>query len=238
MCTVTFLPEGDNHFILTSNRDEHTLRKKALPPQKYLIDGQTIYFPKDMQAGGTWIATGINNFTLCLMNGAFKKHVWEPPYIKSRGIMLLDFFNFNDVEKFAEEYNFKGIEPFTMLVLDASAKLRLHELRWDGVQTNLIERDATAPHIWSSVSLYEKEVIIHREEWFDEWLKNQTGFTMDSIFKFHQFGGAGDKATDLLMNRNDILMTISITSIQKSDDGIVMKYRDVVADKFYNLRIL
>ena len=238
MCTVTFLPGQGNHFILTSSRDEHALRKKAAPPRKFHINRQTVFYPKDAQAGGTWIATGVNNFTLCIMNGAFQRHTPSPPYVKSRGIMLLDFFGFNDVEVFAREYDFKGIEPFTLLLLNSSETLILHELRWDGQQVVLQLKDATQPQVWSSATLYDGETIDKRQLWFNEWLGKNELSDMESIFHFHEFGGAGDKATAVLMNRNNTLMTVSITSIQKSIEGIRMKYKDVLDDKNYTIRIL
>ena len=70
MCTVTFLPKGKNDYILTSNRDE-TPTRAALEPKAYSIGSKEIYFPKDPLAGGTWIATDKQRFTLCLLNGGY-----------------------------------------------------------------------------------------------------------------------------------------------------------------------
>ena len=61
MCTVTYLPLQDNGFILTSNRDEAIVRKISLPPAKYTINNTSVFFPKDQEANGTWIATSSNN---------------------------------------------------------------------------------------------------------------------------------------------------------------------------------
>ena len=55
MCTVTFIPTSSG-FVITSNRDESVARKRALAPIEYEINGCKITFPKDPQAGGTWIA--------------------------------------------------------------------------------------------------------------------------------------------------------------------------------------
>jgi uncharacterized protein with NRDE domain len=238
MCTVTFLPESSNHFILTSNRDEHTLRMKALPPDKYEIHKQSVFFPKDAQAGGTWIASGSNNFTLCLLNGAFQKHSHEPPYSKSRGLMLLDFFEFNDVHKFAMDYRFNGIEPFTLLLINSYDELQLHELRWDGKQSHLRQKDAAMPQVWSSVTLYDAEVVARRQQWFNEWLKEHPRYDRESIMHFHEFGGIGDKSNDLLMNRNNTLLTLSITSIQKSPERVSMKYKDMTDSLMHEVIIL
>lgn len=54
MCTVTYIPQENNNFILTSNRDE-AYGRKTLAPSFYTIDGVKMLFPKDAVAGGSWI---------------------------------------------------------------------------------------------------------------------------------------------------------------------------------------
>src|SRR5258708_5525570 len=135
MCTVTFLPLNETEFVLTSNRDEKSVRKPALQPSLYQVHNALVVFPKDQQAEGTWIASSGIPFTLCLLNGAFERHVSKKNYRISRGLMLLDFFHFNNVDVFLDEYNFEGIEPFTLLLLDTrKRKLELTEARWDGTK--------------------------------------------------------------------------------------------------------
>ena len=98
MCTVTYFPLEQDGYILTSSRDEKSVRGIALPPRKYLLDQQTVFFPKDPDAGGTWFVTTGRDTTLCLLNGAFTKHEHEPPYRKSRGLVVLDYFKFRDTD--------------------------------------------------------------------------------------------------------------------------------------------
>jgi len=52
MCTVTFIPQGNNNFILTSNRDE-AIGRKTLPPDFYDIEDTKMLFPRDAVAGGS-----------------------------------------------------------------------------------------------------------------------------------------------------------------------------------------
>lgn len=238
MCTVTFLPVGKNGFILTSNRDEKQWRGKALPPGKFTLNNHAVFYPKDTEAGGTWIATGGASFTLCLLNGGFTRHHHAPPYRRSRGLVLLDFFWYQDVPRFAGEYDFSRIEPFTLLIVDTRAALVLDELVWDGEKVTLTRKRETEPHIWSSVTLYDADVAQERRRWFVDWLAMHKGYRMDEIVRFHRFGGKGDKANDLLMNRNNELLTVSITSIQKSDEGTQMQYHDLAGEKNYSIRII
>jgi uncharacterized protein with NRDE domain len=230
MCTVTYLPRGSNNFVLTSNRDENPQRLTTLEPQEYTIGGVQVVFPKDLQAEGTWIASGGNQFTCCLLNGAFEKHARKENYSKSRGLVLLDFFRYNDVEKFAATYDFRGIEPFTLLILDAREKLKLTEIRWNGEMVFVNEKDATRPCIWSSATLYSKEAMHKREKWFDEFIRFADDFGYD-ILDFHQFAGGGDRTDGLMINRNEKVKTVSITSVEKRDTQLQMTYRDVVNQK-------
>lgn len=226
MCTVSFLPLGGNDFILTSNRDEKESRKIAVPPQNHLINHIHVVYPTDPQANGTWIAAAENGFVLCLLNGAFVYHKSKPPYRKSRGLVLLDFFKFNNVNQFLVNYDFKGIEPFTLIVVESRSGLKIYELRWDGKHMHLAYKDQNLPHIWSSVTLYAPEIIAEREQWFKEWQRTHTaGYEPEDIRRFHLTGGKGDRENDLLMKRAGVF-TVSITQIVRKNQEFLMHYTD------------
>src|SRR4026207_1194678 len=89
MCTVTFIPAKNGYFI-TSNRDEKYSRKRAIPPAMYTIGKSKLLFPKDTNAGGTWIALHESGNAAVILNGAFGRHAPQAPYEKSRGIILLE----------------------------------------------------------------------------------------------------------------------------------------------------
>lgn len=239
MCTVTYLPKSDNCFVLTSNRDEDVLRLDALPVLKYKINNVDVYYPKDQKAGGTWIASGSNGFTICLFNGAFKAHQSTKNYRKSRGLVLLDFFYYKNQYDFISNYDFSDIEPFSLVfVKHQDNKLGLCELKWDGEKTYHFNHDASLPHIWSSVTLYSEEVIKQRELWFNEWVNKNQPFTKANILMFHHFGGSGDKANDIVMNRS-IKKTVSICCINKiNEQETEITYEDVVNKKVYSNKIL
>ncbi len=223
MCTVTYLPKSNNEYILTSSRDEATARPSAVLPKEYSIDGKIIIFPKDPVGGGSWIAYSESR-TACLLNGAFKKHKHNPPYKKSRGLVLLDYFSFADLNTFTSNYNFSKIEPFTLVIIEP---LGLFELRWDGAQTFIEKLDSNKPLIWSSSTLYSDEIISKRKTWFSSWLNSNPKYSTEGIRSFHTLGGEGDKENDFLMNRNNLLLTISLTSVVKKTSGIEMVYEDL-----------
>lgn len=235
MCTVTYFPLEQDGYILTSSRDEKNVRGIALPPRKYLLDQQTVFFPKDPDAGGTWFVTTGRDTTLCLLNGAFTKHKHEPPYRKSRGLVVLDYFKFRDTEDFRMNNNFEGVEPFTLVIIQPGS---LVEFKWDGEHTHCKNLNSTIPAIWSSVTLYEPEVITARQDWYHQWLQQHHGDSQENLMTFHLFGGKGDVRNSVFMNRENKVRTVSITSIFSSKQETCLQYTDVLQDKNYKIRII
>ena len=230
MCTVTYLPLPREGFVLTSTRDEKNFRQAALAPRKKSIPGATVFFPRDTDAGGTWIATAIEGYTVCLLNGGFKIHESKPPYRLSRGLVLLDFYKYNNVIEFRNGYDFKGIEPFTLLLLGYKQR-SIDELRWDGEQIHHTAMNPDIPGIWSSVTLYTNDVIRRRKEWFEKWLLKDPGFHTANAVNFHKNAGTGDLHNDILMNREDQVRTVSITSVFRSNSVYEMYYEDIISGK-------
>jgi hypothetical protein len=234
MCTLSFIPINTNSFIITSNRDENVNRKSALPPAEYNINANTVVYPKDGEAGGTWIAVSSNNITLCLLNGAFNRHERVLPYKHSRGLIILHYLNYQNLTDFITHYDFTNIEPFTLVIVEHKSQLQVTELRWDGTILHKKEIDAQQPQIWSSASLYTEEIRENRKLWFKTFLKENPKPNTNDMLNFHLFGGNGNNQNSILMNRNNVLKTISITSI--AVDGVVahVLYNDIEANQTYN----
>ncbi|GJM35784.1 MAG: hypothetical protein DHS20C18_47850 [Saprospiraceae bacterium] len=227
MCTVTYLPLGGNHFVITSNRDEQPARS----PKRISImetQGMQLCFPQDT-SGGSWIAISNTNRVVCLLNGAFEKHHHEPPYKRSRGLMLLDFFEFPNAEKFFSTYDFEGMEPFTMIIVDDG---KLFELRWDEKKIHQTKLDHTTGFLWSSATLYDASVKKKRQGWFEQWKGQHQNFSPESILRFHQTAGDGDPWNDVIMNRAGIVRTVSITQVIKSTGQLKMDYHDLLNGQF------
>jgi hypothetical protein len=182
----------------------------------------------DGHAHGTWLATGADSRTVCLLNGAFEKHSHRPPYRKSRGIVLLESFEFETTEQFAREYDFDGIEPFTLVVFDNDQKLQISEVRWDEQNAHHSLIDTIHPHIWSSATLYSKEVREKREAWFKDWLQEHDTYDAKDIRDFHHFGGEGNSRIDFKMNWDDKVQTVSITSMEINAQGAQLYYEDLL----------
>ena len=224
MCTVTYIPKDSRGFILTSNRDEQASRSaKKLIRRKELH--QEIIFPQDAKAGGTWIAISSNDKMVCLLNGAFVKHKHQPPYRRSRGLMVLDFFTYLDANTFFAKYEFQGMEPFTMIIYDQG---KLIEARWNEEKLHFSTLDIHKSYIWSSATLYSEEVKSKREQWFEHWKNTTPIIDKENILDFHYHAGDGNPYNDVIMNRNGIVQTVSITSIEKGEQFLKMDYQDLL----------
>ena len=222
MCTVTFIP-GKEKIIITSNRDEKHWRMHATAPAIYQLNTGKVLFPKDGDAGGTWIAMHENGNAVIFLNGGFEPHTPKPPYRKSRGLILLDLIDGLDPCNGFMAINLNNIEPFTAVIWDED---RLFECRWDGAHKHCLQLDETMPHIWSSVTLYTPDVIQKRKRWFEEWLQKSNEPTQKDILHFHQFTGDGDNHNDLMMNRGQVF-TVSITSMEIEKYKANVHYVDV-----------
>ena len=233
MCTVTFIPVQGKYFI-TSNRDEKNVRKLAMPPAVYQFESGRILFPKDGDVGGSWIASHENGNSAVLLNGAFEKHVPQPPYRLSRGKIFLHVIASENPVKRFDSVNLDRIEPFTLILFE---KGDLYECRWNGLKKYCNPLKSHRPYIWSSVTLYEEQVIKKRESWFTSFLNENPNPTQEEVLHFHHFTGDGNKDNDLRMKRGELYSTVSITGISLSTDQADMKYHDLREQKMYETEI-
>jgi Transport and Golgi organisation 2 len=227
MCTVTYLPASHGGFTLTHNRDEAPSRSLYTIEEAATTRG-TLYFPRDAKAGGTWIATAPGGKTACLLNGAFVRHHHQPPYRRSRGLMLLDFFDFPDPADFFWQYPLEGMEPFTFLFFQPK---KVVEFRWDESRKHYRDLPADTPHFWCSATLYPAEMQVRREQVFRTWLTQQpAGKTPDprAVLKLHHTGSVGDPSNDYVMQRDGRVQTVSITQVVYRKKITRMFYEDLL----------
>ncbi|HRF39620.1 MAG TPA: NRDE family protein [Saprospiraceae bacterium] len=222
MCTVTYLPKGPDHeWLLSSNRDEaphraaHGIQRRP-----------GLLFPQDMGAGGTWIAAHEQGRAAVLLNGAFGLHQRRPPYRLSRGLMVLQYFEFADVAEFVQYFEFHGLEPFTFIIREPAG---LYEIRWDEQHLHHKLLPSDEPHIWASATLYGPEPQQKRRRWFAEWLQKDALKDQQDVLRWHRHTGDGDAWNDLVMNRNGMVQTVSITSIAQRGNAMSMIFQDLLS---------
>ena len=225
MCTVSFV-HSNGKIIITSNRDEQVVRP-AVEPRNYLVNQKNLFFPKDPKAGGTWYVVDDSTNVLVLLNGADEKHQWNPPYRKSRGLIVLDIFSSESAIATWKTIDLDGVEPFTIVLFQDQ---QLYQLRWNGTDKSALKLNTNENHIWSSSTLYSKEIREQRAQWFSTFLDTTPEVTFEEMFRFHRYTEADNLQHGLIINRNDELKTLSITQSVIEQNKITVMHHDLIQE--------
>lgn len=224
MCTVSFVCTNDK-IIITSNRDEKVLRPNAIEPRNYLINNKKIIFPKDQKAGGTWYAVDEHSNVLVLLNGADEKHVVTGNYAKSRGLIVLELIGNLSPLKAWRQIDLNNIEPFTLVLLENQ---NLYQLQWNGAEKVVVKLDKSQNYIWSSSTLYSKEIRAKRAKWFYTFLDTKPEVNEHELFNFHRHTEEENVEHGLVINRNDVMKTVSITQTVIEKNKVEMFHHDLI----------
>ena len=225
MCTLTFL-RTETGFVIGNSRDVAPERGNALPPQDYLLqNGDMAHYPMDIQSSGTWLAMG-KEWSVCLLNGGFEKHIPAPSYPFSRGRVPIAFLNAGSPDNFLRTFSFEGFEPFTLIAFRHTDPA-IYEITWTGKEEFVKQYPANKPHIWSSSTLYTPEAKTIRQEWFLSHLNHHFfGDPEEFIADFHHNGGKDYpvQADRILSFRKNGAVTVSITLISVRAEENKMQY--------------
>lgn len=230
MCTVSFV-RSNNKYIITSNRDEQTLRASAIEPKNYCINNKKIVFPKDPKAGGTWYAIDEFSNVVVLLNGANHKHIMRTNYRKSRGIIVLDLISSKALIEHWNQIDLDNIEPFTIVLFQNQ---KLYQLQWDETEKSTIELDSNQSYIWSSATLYSEEIRNDRKQWFYNFLDTKPEVTEAELFNFHRYTEKENAEYGLVINRDNFLKTLSITQTVIENNKVNIQYTDLQLEKEFS----
>jgi len=229
MCTVTYLPKAGGG-IVTASRDESPIRNADGLSLHSSSDRSEFLIAKEPLHGGTNLAIG-KDFTTVLLNGAFLPHKRKLKYRKSRGIVVLDSLNLQSLNEF-ERDDLEGVEPFTLLRFGKD----IEELKWDDSVVNFQTHDLTKPLIVASAVLYSAEARAKRQKWFGD-LFSVGSPNRNEIWSFHLNGGDGDPENDMVMNRHNMVCTVSISQVFTSNVKKEVKHFDLVRNKTEELTL-
>lgn len=229
MCTVTFV-KNQNHLVITSSRDENIHRPLSVAPRKITSDDFIGYAPIDPQGKGTWFIARDNGNVFVLLNGASKAHFPSPPYRKSRGLILMEIAAADHFHSKWNQIDLQDIEPFTVICYFLQ---ELFVIRWDGREKQCTKLDEGQAHIWSSSTLYTKEIQKERENWFAAFLQNSKDLMSPKhLFDFHKNTRKEDSKNGLVIKREESnIRTKSITQYALSDQKFKLSHFDLITDK-------
>lgn len=223
MCTVTIVPQNNNDFVLTTNRDEAPDRI-SLEPDFYNHVNTKLLFPKDKTAGGTWIGVSEKQRVVCVLNGGFEFHERKSSYGKSRGVIAKDIMVADAICETISDYSLADVEPFTMVIADWNNGLKFMEWVWDGQQKHFKQLPLEA-RIWSSSTLYSPKMKAERLQWFEDY-KSNNQLQAESLLQFHKTAGDGNANYGVIMDRG-FVKTTSITQVEKIGQKVEMHYESL-----------
>lgn len=205
--------------VITSSRDEDIRREKPVLIRDWIRNKKSLNFPQDVK-GGTWV--GYDNFNnyLVILNGARTKHHRAKSYRMSRGLIVLDLLDANDIPATWKAIDLTDIEPFTLL--HYSMEGNLWEWIWDGQNKITTQLDTKAAHCWLSSTLYTPE------EWAEMKIKFQTNLpnlkTPEAIRNFHLVNRYETKTTGTIYPS---IKTVSNTTAHFKEEEILLDYIDI-----------
>jgi hypothetical protein len=230
MCTLTFIPQKEG-FLFTVNRDESPQRAAGEPIVKKFHSHNLWLAPEPISGSSNLVVNTESSRVVVLLNGAFTHHNHQPPYRKSRGVIVLESFDELTLLSMFETYDFQGIEPFTLVMFDKNV---LSELRWDGTKAHYAEKDIFVPQLWSSAMMYRGKWQQERERWFHEFLIENPQPTEQELLWFHHNAGAHDSENGLIMNRMNLVRTVSVSQIVIKSNRCSVYLHDLMQLKEYN----
>ncbi|NHM01979.1 NRDE family protein [Flavobacterium difficile] len=231
MCTVSFVYANDS-FLLTSNRDEKITRPSAIAPKIYQTANKKIIYPKDAKAGGTWFVVDEFGNAIILLNGGKTKHIPKDKYRLSRGVIVLELMASNAIVSRWKDIDLTDIEPFTLLVLENKHPF---QLQWSGEEKSTEELEINQTYIWSSSTLYTPEIQQQRADWFQKYMNENQEITADKMKFFHKNTEPKDEKNGLIINRDNLYKTLSVTQTVISENAILVNHSDLIQNEEHTI---
>lgn len=227
MCTVTIFTIG-NKIVITSNRDEKKIRPVSAIPECWNCEENLLYYVRDLKAGGSWIFTNNKGDAAVLLNGGLENHTSTQNYHHSRGVILKEMFCTGLLEKEFNAEFLEFIEPFQLIV---KRQNRLCRYIWDGNKTHFFELDSIQAYIFSSATLYSKEIRKDREKLFQDFvIETHNSISPENIWSFHEDKNKLGRENSLFMNRNEEIGTRSVTQLIIEKEKTIFKHWDVLTN--------
>jgi uncharacterized protein with NRDE domain len=226
MCTLTYFKDRNGSIFITSNRDESHKRPPALMPGIYKRFGIHCLYPKDPQGEGSWFVVTETGICGVILNAADKSYKRNPPYRKSRGLVLLDMCISGKPSVLPTFYNFNGIEPFTAVLFDLLSD-KIHEIKWRGDKCLSKTYTFDKPALWASANLFSDAEVKHKEKVFFDQISSAEIHDRESIIKFHRQNESNGGSCENFLDR-PLVKTCSIISLIVHKKKLKVAYQDTI----------
>ena len=147
-------------------------------------------------------------------------------------IGVLDLIISNAIVSTWETIDLTDIEPFTLLVLENKQPF---QLQWSGDDKSTIELEVNQTYIWSSSTLYTPEIQQQRAEWFTQYMNDNKEISAEKMRFFHKNTEIKDSKNGLIINRDNLYKTLSVTQTVISENSISVDHSDLIENKEYTI---
>ena len=166
------------------------------------------------------------------LNGGKTKHIAKEKYRLSRGVIVLELMASNAIVSTWKTIDLTDIEPFTLLVLENKQPF---QLQWSGEEKSIIELDVNQTYIWSSSTLYSPDIQKQRAEWFEQYMNEIKEISAEKMKIFHKNTEPKDAKNGLIINRDNLYKTLSVTQVVISGNSILVNHSDLIQDEEYSI---
>ena len=222
MCTLTIY-SGKKRCVVTMNRDELRTRKEAGVLYSRSSNNARLFYPVDLNSGGTWFGANNMGVILCLLNRYQAPETVNP---KSRGTIIpeaLEQGGVAAVSAWLERLEFSRYNPFDLFLV---AKKKIIHFSWDSSVYQVEEIEAKHWFIFTSSSLLTEEVTAFRQNIFKAWtreLGKKLSHADEIIRGFHLIQIDGLESHSVLMEREKS-HTRSVVQADLMGKELILKY--------------
>ena len=207
MCTLSII-SSNSQLIVTMNRDENRQRPET-NKIKHINTVNSQHYPQDRQSGGTWFGFNQRGIALALLN---RYQDESGPGARSRGELIPSLLPYKNIDTILEKLADTDYTPYAPFDLVIMAADNIHQLSWDGAQTEQLSN--TAPFFLTSSSRRHTFVLPHRQQLFERFLQRQGSMLQaESVLgDFHLYQNPDDCCASVNMAR-DISHTKSLSQL-------------------------
>jgi uncharacterized protein with NRDE domain len=223
MCTVLYIPIQKGKYLFAQTRDEGYEREKAIPPQIKEVGKNTIISPIDPVGGGSWIGTSKDR-QIVIMNGARIPHKRKEFYDVSRGKLVSKYFLSRNIHHFIQKTSFALFEAFTLIIYEGA---ELYRLFWDEKSLEMEMLNSCKPYIFSSSTLYSKEMIEVREQWFKSFIGRFKFPNIEDVELFLKTPQGSNPDNFFIMDRKDLVKTVNMSIVDIEGEKVSFIYEEL-----------
>ena len=223
MCTVSWLSRPPGGYDVFFNRDEQPTRP-AKRPERSLTEGVPYLAPRDVEAGGTWIAVNAFGVTVSMTNQYPRPAPAPPVNPVSRGLLLaslVDAASLADVEQRVHRLRLERYRPFAIAAFEPTGSPM--SLRWDG-STLTTERHPDPGFVLTSSGATPPGLEATRRAVFTEAI-DRNGLTTTTLSQIHRSHRPERGPLSVCMHRPEAA-TVSYChiTVQEVPGDIVFRY--------------